>query len=77
MVERVDLLLENLRMSIAHKKDENRATIEMRKLYSGYLRGFPGVARVRGDLMKMTTYSEIEARLQSFVQSVKLETEAA
>jgi len=77
MVERVDLLLENLRMSIAYKKDEARATIEMRKLYSGYLRGFPGVSRVRGDLMKMNSYTAIEARLRSFVHSAQLESEAA
>jgi tRNA-dihydrouridine synthase B len=64
---RVALLLENLRMAIAHKGDERRATIELRNIYAGYLRGFPGVARVRGDLMRLTTYADVEARLQQFL----------
>jgi nifR3 family TIM-barrel protein len=65
--DRVSLLLENLRMSIRHKGDERRAVIEMRKLYSGYLRGFPGVAKVRTDLMLMTRYDDVAARLNDFV----------
>jgi nifR3 family TIM-barrel protein len=64
--DRVSLLLENLRMSIEHKGDERRAVIEMRKLYSGYLRGFPGVSKVRADLMGMIRYDDVSARLTEF-----------
>lgn len=67
LLDRVSLLLENLRMSIEHKGDERRAVIEMRKLYSGYLRGFPGVANLRTDLMSMLRYDDISARLNDFV----------
>jgi tRNA-dihydrouridine synthase B len=65
---RVELLLENLRMSIAHKGDERRATIEMRNIYAGYLRGYPGVAKVRGDLVHLVSYAEVEARLGRFLE---------
>lgn len=65
----VDLLLENLRLSIDLKANERRAVIEMRKLYSGYLRGFPGVAKVRSDLMQMFEYTEVETRLQAYLKT--------
>ncbi len=65
----VELLLENLRLSIELKVNERRAVIEMRKLYSGYLRGFQGVAKVRADLMQMFTYAEVEARLHAFLET--------
>jgi nifR3 family TIM-barrel protein len=67
--ERMDLLLLNLRMSIACKGDERQATIEARKLYSGYLRGHRGVSKLRSDLMNLTTYAEVEARLQNFLRA--------
>ena len=65
--DRVALLLENLRMSIDYKQDERRAVLEMRKLYSGYLRGFPGVAKIRADLMNMTSYREVSDRLAGYL----------
>lgn len=67
LTQRVELLLENLRLSIAHKGDERRATIEMRNIYAGYLRGYPGVAKVRGDLVHLVSYAEVEARLNRFL----------
>jgi len=67
--ERVELLLLNLRMSVAHKGNERRATIEARKLFSGYLRGVHGVSRVRQDLMNYTTYAEVEERLRSYLET--------
>jgi tRNA-dihydrouridine synthase len=67
LAQRVELLLENLRMSIALKGDERRATIEMRNIYAGYLRGYPGVAKVRGDLVHLVSYAEVEARLNRFL----------
>jgi nifR3 family TIM-barrel protein len=66
--ERVTLLLENLRMSIEYKGDERRAVLELRNMYSGYLRSHRGVSKVRTDMMQMTTYADIEARLNRFLQ---------
>ena len=65
--ERVQLLLENLRMCIKLKGDERRATIEMRKLYSGYLRGFPGISRLRAELMTITDYAGVDERIRDFL----------
>lgn len=67
--ERVELLLLNLRMSVAYKGHERRATIEARKLFSGYLRGHHGISKVRGDLMNCTTYAEVEERLHAFLET--------
>ena len=67
--ERVELLLLNLRMSVAYKGNERRATIEARKLFSGYLRGHHGISKVRGDLMNCTTYAEVEDRLHAFLET--------
>jgi tRNA-dihydrouridine synthase B len=72
--ERVELLLENLRMAIEYKGNERRATLEMRNIYSGYLRGHRGVAKVRTDLMQMETYAEVERRLRTFVETAAAET---
>ncbi len=66
--ERVTLLLENLRMSIEYKGDERRAVLELRNMYSGYLRSHRGVSKVRTDMMQMTSYVDIEARLNRFLQ---------
>ena len=67
--ERIELLLLNLRMSIAHKGNERQATIEARKIYSGYLRAHHGVSKVRHDLMSYTTYAEVEGRLHAFLET--------
>ena len=66
--ERVSLLLDNLRMSIEYKGNERRAILELRNMYSGYLRSHRGVSKVRTDMMQMTTYADIEARLNRFLQ---------
>jgi tRNA-dihydrouridine synthase B len=75
--ERIELLLLNLKMSIAYKGNERLATIEARKLYTGYLRGHHGVSRLRSDLMNLTSFAEVEARLQSFLEAKHPETQAA
>jgi nifR3 family TIM-barrel protein len=75
--ERIELLLLNLRMSIAHKRNERQATIEARKLYSGYLRGHHGISRVRQDLMNCTTYAEVEARLRAYQTAAPATAKAA
>ncbi len=48
--ERFNVLLEHLDLSIAHK-GEQKAVIEFRKHYSGYLKGLKGAAKIRQDLM--------------------------
>lgn len=60
--ERVELLIEHLKLSVRHK-GELRAVIEFRKHYSGYLRNAPGVAAIRAELMHFTQFQPIEAYL--------------
>lgn len=54
--DRIKLLTEHLKLSIQFK-GERGGVIEFRKYYSGYLRSFPDVAKLRAELMK---YYEIE-----------------
>ena len=62
--ERVDLLLSHLRLAVEHK-GERRGVIEFRKHYSGYLRGFPGVSKLRAELMHYTLMQDVVDRLNS------------
>ena len=66
--------LEHLRFSIDYKGDERHAIVEFRKFYKGYLRGAPGAAQLRADLMSAATLVEIEERLAAFTESVLVET---
>ena len=56
--ERIAVLLTHLREATA-LKGERRAVIEMRKAYSGYLKGLPGAARLRAALMVPTTIAQV------------------
>jgi tRNA-dihydrouridine synthase B len=58
--ERINILIEHMKLSVQHK-GERRGVMEFRKYYSGYLRGFPDVAKFRAELMK---FNEIEAILE-------------
>ena len=66
--ERVRTLLEHLRLSVEFK-GTRKGVIEMRKHYSGYLRGIPRVARLRSELMEFTEVHPIVERLQLFLET--------
>lgn len=66
--ERVRMLLEHLRLSV-ELKGTRKGVIEMRKHYSGYLRGIPHVARLRSELMEFTEIDPIVERLQLFLET--------
>jgi len=63
LVERVDLLLEHLELSIAHK-GERRAILEMRKMYAAYLRDYRGIKALRGELMALEAAGPVRDRLR-------------
>ena len=67
--ERVDLLREHLRLSVAYK-GERAGVIELRKHYSGFLRGLPHVSRIRMELMQFA--SSWHRRANAQVQSPQL-----
>ena len=66
--DHINLLITHLNLAIKYK-GERKAVIEIRKHYSGYLRGVPGIAKIRADLMHCTTYQQIVDRLTVFNSS--------
>ena len=68
LLERVDLLKEHLRLSVEFK-GERTGVIELRKHLSGYLRGIPGVSRLRAELMQFTEAAGLLDHLSLFVES--------
>jgi tRNA-dihydrouridine synthase B len=63
--ERIGLALEHLRLSAAYK-GERYGAIEMRKHYSGYLKGLHNGAKLRIHLMQFTEVAPIEEALRKF-----------
>jgi tRNA-dihydrouridine synthase B len=64
--ERVDLFREHLRLSVEYK-GEKAGVIELRKHYSGFLRGMPHVAKIRNELMQFTEAAPILEHLTRFL----------
>lgn len=65
--DRVNLLKEHLRLAVEYK-GERKAVIELRKHYSGFLRGLPHVSKVRMELMQFTEVSPILEHLTKFLE---------
>lgn len=64
--ERVELLREHLRLAVEHK-GERTGVIELRKHYSGFLRGMPYVSKIRNELMQFTESGPILEHLARFL----------
>jgi tRNA-dihydrouridine synthase B len=73
--ERVALCIEHLKLSVEHK-GERTGVLEMRKHYSGYLRGLPNIAKLRAELMTYTTPDPIIERLIRFIDEALLSPES-
>ncbi len=65
--ERVDLFRQHLHLAIEHK-GERTGVIELRKHYSGFLRGMPHVAKIRNELMQFTEAEPILQHLTRFLE---------
>ena len=65
--ERVELLREHLKLSVEFK-GERAGVIEMRKHYSGFLRGMPHVSKIRMELMQFTEAAPILDHLTRFLE---------
>lgn len=65
--ERVNLLKEHLKLSVEFK-GERAGVIELRKHYSGFLRGMPHVSRIRMELMQFTEAAPIFDHLTQFLE---------
>ena len=65
--ERVDIALLQLRTAI-EDKGERLAIPEARKQIALYLRSFHGAARIRAEINRATTYTEVESALKSALE---------
>lgn len=65
--ERVNLLREHLKLAVEFK-GERTGVIELRKHYSGFLRGMPHVSKIRMELMQFTEAQPILDHLTTFLE---------
>ncbi len=65
--ERVHLLREHLKLAVEFK-GERTGVIELRKHYSGFLRGMPHVSKIRMELMQFTEAQPILDHLTKFLE---------
>jgi len=63
--ERIHMCVEHLNLCV-RERGEQRAVIEFRKHYSGYLRGLRNAAKLRSELMQHTTLDSVLTRLHVF-----------
>jgi tRNA-dihydrouridine synthase B len=72
LAERVNTLKDHLKFSVQYK-GEPRGVYEMRKHYSGYLKGLPNIAKFRLELMQYDTLEVVIKRLDEFVANQRAE----
>lgn len=69
LAQRVDTCVKHLRHSVEYK-GERKGVIEFRKYYAGYLKGQPGVSKLRQELMTLNEMEPAIARLYRYVDEV-------
>ena len=68
--KRVKTCIEHLRL-YSHYNNIQSSLYAFRKFYAGYLKGIPGISRLRKDLMTFTEMSNIEQRLLTFLDETQ------
>jgi len=66
-IQRIQLCIDHLNLAVEYK-GERKGVIEMRKHYSGYLRGMKNVSKVRAELMQWTEREPVVERLYSYME---------
>jgi len=66
-VQRIQLCIDHVRLA-AEYKGERKGVIEMRKHYSGYLRGMKNAAKVRAELMQWIELDPVVERLHGYIE---------
>ncbi len=74
--KQVAIALRHLQAHIA-LKGENFGVRSFRKYYSGYLKGFPNVAKLRLSLMSLSKYHEVESMLENFASQLQQDVTAS
>lgn len=70
--ERINLLIEHLKLS-CQIKGERKGVIEFRKHYSGYLKGFYGVSKLRMEMMQFTDLNSCIEHLNKYLEKSEYE----
>ena len=73
--ERIQVLKEHLRFSLDYK-GEPKGIYEMRKHFSGYLKGLPNISKFRLELMQFTSLDPIHEKLEKIFQYYSEELDA-
>lgn len=68
--DKITLCIQHLKTSCATKSCRN-PVLAFRKHYVGYLKGLPGISKLRTDLMRLETLDDVEARLKKFIEERK------
>lgn len=63
--ERIDLCIEHLHNACRLKNCRN-PVLAFRKHYVGYLKGLPGISKLRHDLMQLETFESVVERLNAY-----------
>lgn len=66
--ERIELCIDHLENACRHKTCRN-PVLAFRKYYVGYLKGLPGVSKLRDELMQLDTVEDVSARLRAWLIS--------
>ncbi len=64
--ERVSVCLEHL-ANVCQDHPGRRPVLAFRKHYTGYLKGLPGISRLRADLMQLENFESVRERLLRFI----------
>jgi tRNA-dihydrouridine synthase B len=67
-VDRMRALRDHLETSVVYK-GEQRAILEFRKHYAGYLHGQPGIAKLRAEMMQYTELAPILEALERYTEA--------
>jgi tRNA-dihydrouridine synthase len=69
--EKIKVTLKHLRYEIERSDNERWAVIPFRKFYSGYLKGFHHVSKIRQQIMQYESYDPIEELLLNYLEELK------
>jgi len=67
MAEKIRVCMEHLKLNVQYK-GEKYGVVTFRKHYTGYLKGFPHVSLLRGELMQYTTLNQVIERLRKYLE---------
>ena len=70
--DRIDLLIEHIKLSVKFK-GERKGVMEFRKHYSGYLHTYPGINKLRIEMMQFTELQPVINHLNQFKEGLNNE----